>query len=94
MARVPAGFDPGALLHGEARGDLARTGVWDLSTDGGDAIARYDWKGDTTKAWMTLLEPIARPCFARNHNIIMGWGAEGLAKHLGVKVVELKPAGH
>ena len=29
---------------------------------------------------MNLIAPIARPFFSWNHNVVMGWGGEGLAK--------------
>jgi hypothetical protein len=31
---------------------------------------------------MNLLAPLARPVFAWNHDVVMRWGAEGLAKLL------------
>jgi len=37
--------------------------------------------------WMNLLAPIARPLFEWNHNVVMNWGAEGLEKRLGARVV-------
>ncbi|HEV7645414.1 MAG TPA: hypothetical protein VGO50_15835 [Pyrinomonadaceae bacterium] len=36
----------------------------------------------TTKSWMNFISPLAKPFFRWNHNIIMGWGGEGLAKRL------------
>jgi hypothetical protein len=45
-------------------------------------IDRYDWNVETTKAWINYLAPIARPVFKWNHDVVMGWGAEGLAKKL------------
>jgi hypothetical protein len=40
---------------------------------------RYDWIVDTTKRWMILLAPVARPLFAWNHHAVMRRGQEGLA---------------
>jgi hypothetical protein len=34
---------------------------------------------------MNLLAPVARPIFKWNHDVVMGWGAEGLARKLGVE---------
>jgi uncharacterized protein YndB with AHSA1/START domain len=82
--------EPYTLLEGDASGELEGKGIWHLSTEGGDTIARYDWNVDTTQAWMKLLAPVARPFFESNHDIIMHWGAEGLARRLGVKVVDQK----
>ena len=80
--------EPPVLLEGIASGELAGRGLWQLSSDGSETIARYDWKVETTKRWMNLLAPIARPVFEWNHNVVMSWGAEGLAKRLGVSVIE------
>ena len=50
--------------------------------DGGSTRVRYDWRVKTTKPWMNLLAPVARPFFKWNHDVIMGWGEEGLRKRL------------
>ena len=84
LARV----EPMKIIEGTALGELAGKGVWQLSSEDGVTTARYDWKVETTKAWMNLLTPIARPVFKWNHDVVMGWGAEGLAKKLGVRLLE------
>jgi hypothetical protein len=73
-------------LAGQATGELEGTGVWTLSAQDGRTQVRYDWNVRTTRCWMNLLGPIARPIFARNHDIVMNWGRVGLAKRLGVAV--------
>jgi len=35
---------------------------------------------------MNYLAPIARPLFKWNHDVVMGWGSEGLARRLGVSL--------
>ena len=82
--------EPPLLLEGKAIGELEGRGLWRLSTDGSDTIVRYDWNVATTKQWMNLLSPIARPLFEWNHNVVMSWGAQGLGKRLGVAVIEEK----
>ena len=82
--------EPPLLLEGKAIGELEGRGLWQLSTDGSDTNVRYDWNVATTKRWMNLLSPIARPLFEWNHNVVMSWGAEGLGKRLGVAVIEQK----
>ncbi|MBW8878411.1 MAG: SRPBCC family protein [Acidobacteria bacterium] len=77
-------------LEGRAEGELQGTGIWQLQADGDWTRVRYDWRVATTKAWMNLLAPLARPFFAWNHDIVMGWGAEGLARRLGC-AVRLEP---
>lgn len=82
--------EPPVLFEGIARGELEGRGLWQLSNEGVETITRYDWKVETTKRWMNLLAPIARPIFKWNHDVVMSWGAEGLAKRLGVRVHEQK----
>jgi hypothetical protein len=80
-------IDPPVLLEGIATGELQGHGLWQLSTVDGETIVRYDWKVETTKSWMNLLAPIARPLFEWNHNVVMSWGAKGLEQRLGTRVV-------
>ena len=80
--------EPPMLLEGVATGELAGRGLWQLSKGGSDTVARYDWKVQTTKQWMNLLAPLARPVFKWNHNVVMSWGAEGLASRLKASVSE------
>jgi hypothetical protein len=82
--------EPMSLMEGIARGELDGSGVWNLSKDGEYTTARYDWQVDTTKPWMNLITPIARPLFKWNHDIVMSWGARGLAGRLGAAVIEEK----
>lgn len=83
--------EPVLLIEGRAIGELRGQGRWQLSSEGkGDGeitTVRYDWKVETTKPWMNLIAPIARPFFSWNHNVVMGWGGEGLAKRLGVEAI-------
>ena len=41
----------------------------------------------TTRAWMNLLAPVARPIFAVNHDYVMRNGGHGLAKLLGAPLL-------
>jgi hypothetical protein len=75
------------LLEGEAVGELAGTGRWRLWEEGGVTAVTYEWNVSTTKAWMNLLAPIARPIFAVNHNWVMANGGPGLANRLGVPLL-------
>jgi len=79
-----------SIIEGKALGELAGKGLWQLSMDGEVTMARYDWQVETTKAWMNLLTPVARPFFKWNHDVVMRWGAEGLARKLGVQLIEEK----
>jgi uncharacterized protein YndB with AHSA1/START domain len=81
-------IEPPLLLEGIATGELQGRGLWQLSSDGDETLVRYDWRVETTKRWMNLLSPIARPLFEWNHNVVMSWGAQGLEQRLGKRVVE------
>jgi hypothetical protein len=77
--------EPMAFIEGEAVGELTGTGRWRLTEGEGVTRVRYDWNVATSKPWMNLLAPVARPLFKWNHDVVMNWGAEGLARKLGVE---------
>ncbi len=79
--------EPVSLIEGRAIGELQGVGRWQLSTDGETTTVRYDWKVETSKGWMNVIAPLARPFFSWNHNVVMGWGGEGLAKRLEVPLL-------
>lgn len=79
------------LIEVRAFGELNGQGIWTLiATAENTTQVRYDWKVKTTKSWMNLLAPIAKPFFKWNHDTIMNWGGEGLAQKLGCKLLENK----
>ena len=49
--------------------------------------AVYEWNVRTTKRWMNLVGPIAGPVFRWNHDQVMRLGGEGLARHLGCRLI-------
>lgn len=69
-------------MEGRAFGELEGIGIWTFSSENGSTLVRYDWMVKTTKPWMNLLAPIARPLFAWNHDQVMKGGYEGLIKRL------------
>ncbi len=69
-------------IEGRARGELEGTGCWTFDEADGITIVRYDWRVATTKAWMNLLAPLARPLFAWNRDVVMAWGQAGLLRLL------------
>ncbi len=83
-------IEPPLLLEGIATGELQGRGQWRLSTEAGETIVRYDWSVKTTKRWMILLAPLARPLFEWNHDVVMNWGAKGLGERLRASVVAQK----
>jgi hypothetical protein len=75
------------LMQGDAVGELTGKGLWRLYESDGTTAVVYDWNVRTTKAWMNLLTPIARPVFAWNHNWVMARGGEGIAQYLGCRLL-------
>lgn len=76
-------------IESRAFGELEGVGIWTL-TEEGENVTRvhYDWRVKTTKAWMNWLAPVAKPFFRWNHDAIMRWGAEGLAKKLNCRLLK------
>jgi uncharacterized protein YndB with AHSA1/START domain len=84
IARV----DPPRELELRAEGDLAGTGRWQLQQQGEVTTARYLWDVQTTKPWMNLVAPLARPLFAWNSRGVALEAGEGLARFLKVPLVK------
>lgn len=80
------------MLEGLSRGELVGRGTWNLSSDGHTTTVRNTWEVQTTKGWMNLLAPIARPLFAWNHAYSMRQGGEGLARLLRARLVAITHA--
>src|SRR5829696_1149294 len=76
-------------MTGDATGALTGTGHWRLFEQDGVTAVTYEWNARTTKPWMSLLAPVARPVFEYNHNVVMRWGGEGLARRLGCDLLEI-----
>ena len=70
------------VLEGRAVGELEGTGRWRLFEAAGVTAVLYEWNVSTTRAWMNLLAPIARPIFEWNHDWVMSRGGDGIAKLL------------
>jgi hypothetical protein len=81
--------EPPFALDGSALGELNGVGRWRLSRRGGTTVVRYQWDVRATKPWMVLFAPLARPVFEWNHNGVMRAGGEGLAQHLGVRLLRV-----
>ena len=75
------------LLEADAVGELSGIGRWRLYEQGGVTAVVYEWNVATSKAWMNLLAPVARPVFEWNHDWVMKRGGEGIAQLLGCKLL-------
>jgi uncharacterized protein YndB with AHSA1/START domain len=75
------------LIEAEAIGELSGQGRWRLYEQNGTTAALYEWNVHTSKAWMNLLAPVARPIFAWNHNWVMSRGGEGIARLLDCRLL-------
>ncbi len=80
-------IEPPHLLEAAASGELVGSGLWRLNTQDQLTHVRYDWNVRTTRAWMNLLAPVARPAFTLNHRLVMRRGGEDLARHLRARLV-------
>jgi hypothetical protein len=78
---------PPRRLEARASGELEGTGRWTLTPAGDGTLVRYDWDIITTRWWMNLLAPLARPAFRWNHDELMREGGQSLARHLGTDLV-------
>ena len=70
------------LIEARAFGELDGLGLWQFSQMDSSVRVQYDWCVKTTKPWMNLIAPLARPLFKWNHDVIMRWGEQGLKKRL------------
>lgn len=77
------------LIEARAFGELEGSGIWAFSAENENlTCVRYDWRVKTTKKWMNKIAPLAKPFFRWNHNIIMNWGGNGLAKKLNCRLLQ------
>jgi uncharacterized protein YndB with AHSA1/START domain len=77
----------------EAVGELEGVAEYELEDRGEATKMTLTWTVRTTKTWMNVLAPIARPFFSWNHDILMKAGARGLARALGTEVTHFE-SGH
>lgn len=78
------------LIEIRAFGELEGSGIWSFVAETEKITrVRYDWRVRTTKSWMNFLAPLAKPFFQWNHDTIMEWGAEGLARKLGCRRLDV-----
>jgi hypothetical protein len=72
----------------KVRGDLTGTGRYEIESGAdGCAIVRIFWYVSTTKKWMNVVAPMARPLFVWGHNRLMEQAAKAVAGQLRAHVV-------
>ncbi len=76
------------FMEGKAFGELEGIGRWYFAEENGTTTVRYTWDVNTTKKWMNTLAPLLKPAFKWNHDVVMRWGAQGLAKKLNAELIE------
>lgn len=86
-ARVTRFTQP-TLLEGQAQGELEGFGRWTFSRENNLTVVNYLWDVSTTRWWMNLLAPIARPFFVKNHAAVMRKGGISLAAYLHARLVD------
>jgi uncharacterized protein YndB with AHSA1/START domain len=79
--------EPPHLLQADAVGELSGVGRWRFYEEDGVTAALYEWNVATSRAWMNLLAPVARPIFEWNHDWVMARGGQGIANLLGCRLL-------
>jgi hypothetical protein len=85
-------IEPLRLLEGRVDGELEGVGCCRLERSDALTLVRYDWQVRTTRWWMNLFGPLAKPLFLWNHDAIMRAGGIGLARHLNARPATAAPA--
>jgi len=76
-----------SLLEGEAFGELEGEGRWLFIEQDGITHVEYHWNVITRKSWMNYLSFLLKPAFKYNHDVVMRWGAKGLANKLNAELL-------
>ena len=85
-----ARLDPPRELELHAEGELAGSGRWLLDQQGEITTVRYLWDVRTTRPWMNLVAPIARPLFTWNTKGVLLEAGRGLARLLEVPLIKVE----
>jgi len=72
-----------------SEGDLKGIGIFTLSENNNTTIISFEWNVETTKTWMNLFAPVAKPFFIYEHNLIMNYFAQGLANHIHADLLSI-----
>ena len=77
-------------IHTLVRGDLIGTGTYELEQKEGRTMIRFLWYVSTTRRWMNVVAPVARPLFVWAHHHVMREGAAAMAAHFGGRLIGIK----
>lgn len=83
-------FEKYKRMKGLAFGELEGEGEWLLEEKDDITYVQYNWTVFTNKAWMNYLSFLLKPAFNYNHDVVMSWGAKGLAKKLNAELISYK----
>lgn len=78
------------LIRGLAGGDLIGEGCWRLAAIPIGTRVRYAWNVRPTRAWMRATSRLLARLFAWNHHRVMRAGAAGMARALGVELIDYR----
>lgn len=81
------GLEQYRYLKGKAYGELEGEGEWFFEERAGVTYIEYHWTVFTNKAWMNYFAFLLKPVFNYNHDVVMRWGAQGLAKKLNAELI-------
>jgi hypothetical protein len=74
-------------IKGIVSGEVEGIGEWFFEEKDGITYIQYNWDIKTTLAWMNKVAFIMKPLFKFCHNLVMRWGAKGLAKKLNARLL-------
>lgn len=77
-------------IHTLVRGDLIGTGTYLLEERAGRTKVVLLWYVSTTRRWMNLVAPVARPLFVWAHHHVMREGAAAMAARFGGRLIGIK----
>lgn len=79
-----------SFIEGVAAGELNGVGRCHLTAIGVTTLVQYEWTVSISKRWMKLLAPFLDPAFRWNHHQVMAEGGRGLARYLGVSLINVE----
>lgn len=82
--------DRPSRIHCLVRGDLIGTATYILEGDHQRTRVRFLWSVSTTKRWMDMFGPLARPLFGWAHGHVMRKGAVAMAQHLDAGLLSIE----